>query len=303
MGKRNRKGAAKDAAGNFKTENDLDARFQWREGLDPDYIFDEEKEMIKELRLQVPQLETETDKFVATFLFSRRHDITATVEVLNTFYETKERLAHLFPGQHAPTFKYSHLAEQLSDGGVSMLQPKGFRDHKGRMIRHFVMERENTPARTLDHTLLASFWQTYYLVATEPLNAWRNGTILVLDMKNAGFRNIDFSSKGREILKSMQGIFPFRIREVIMVNGGMVISALISTAKLILPKKFMDRVKNLDKKDLQQLIPLQYLLQQYNGNAKFWFDEFWNEIVTTEDALFASGIYKSPVLSVSCTSS
>ena len=48
---------------------------QWKQGLDPDHIFEEEKEMIKTLRETVPQLADETDKFVATFLFSRRHGI------------------------------------------------------------------------------------------------------------------------------------------------------------------------------------------------------------------------------------
>ena len=58
-----------------KTENDLDERFQWHKGLDPDHIFEGELEMIKKLRDRVPQLENETDKFVAVFLFARRHGI------------------------------------------------------------------------------------------------------------------------------------------------------------------------------------------------------------------------------------
>ena len=58
-----------------KTLNDLAEKFQWHEGLDPDHIFDEEREMIKFLRTKVPELEQEDDKFVATFLFARRHDI------------------------------------------------------------------------------------------------------------------------------------------------------------------------------------------------------------------------------------
>lgn len=58
-----------------RTENDLDERFQWMEGMDPDHIFPGELEMIKELRSRVPQLEKETDKFIAAFLFSRRHSI------------------------------------------------------------------------------------------------------------------------------------------------------------------------------------------------------------------------------------
>ena len=58
-----------------KYENDLDGRFQWREGLHVDHIFEEEIEMIRILRQQVPQLAGESDKFIATFLFSRRHGI------------------------------------------------------------------------------------------------------------------------------------------------------------------------------------------------------------------------------------
>lgn len=58
-----------------KTENDLDERFQWHKGLDPEHIFDGELEIINKLRATIPQLEKETDKFVACFLFARRHSI------------------------------------------------------------------------------------------------------------------------------------------------------------------------------------------------------------------------------------
>jgi hypothetical protein len=58
-----------------KTENDLDEKFQWNKTLDPDHIFEEELEMIKKLRKQIPELELENDKFVAVFLFARRHSI------------------------------------------------------------------------------------------------------------------------------------------------------------------------------------------------------------------------------------
>lgn len=58
-----------------KTENDLEERFQWHKGLDPDHIFDDERELIKKLRAVIPELEKENDKFVAVFLFARRHSI------------------------------------------------------------------------------------------------------------------------------------------------------------------------------------------------------------------------------------
>jgi len=277
-------------------DNGLDACFQWREGLPADYIFDKEKGMISSLRQLVPQLEHETDKFVAVFLFSRRHDMEATEKVLQSFFQNKESVGHMFPGQHAPSFKYSNLAEIIATGGESMLQPKGFRDNNGRMIRHFVMEKEHTSARTLESTLLAGIWQTYYLIATEPLNAWRNGTVMILDMKNAGLRNLDLSPKGSAILRAMQGIFPFRLREIVVVNGGMLITTLVAAARLVLPRKFMDRVKVVKEADLKYLIPPQYLLRHYGGSADYWFNEFFQEFVATENELFAQGIFKAPCI-------
>lgn len=58
-----------------KTDNDLEERFQWHKGLDPDHIFEDELDMIKKLRKEIPELALESDKFVAVFLFSRRHSI------------------------------------------------------------------------------------------------------------------------------------------------------------------------------------------------------------------------------------
>jgi len=72
-----------------KTENDLAERFQWTEELDPDHIFDEEKELISKLRQEIPQLVDENDKFVATFLFARRHNFTETSILLKEFYKKR----------------------------------------------------------------------------------------------------------------------------------------------------------------------------------------------------------------------
>ena len=59
----------------LKTENDLEERFQWNMSLNPDHIFEDELEMIKKLRKVIPELELEDDKFVAVFLFARRHSM------------------------------------------------------------------------------------------------------------------------------------------------------------------------------------------------------------------------------------
>jgi len=279
-----------------KTENDLDERFQWHKGLDPDHIFEGEMEMIKKLRAAIPQLDKETDKFIACFLFSRRHDIDETTKLFKKFYKKKEEYEHMFPGQHIPSFKYNdYLEKNMIDGGGSMLHPLGYRDNKERMLRYFIMGIDKPGDRDLKESYVAFFWQTYYQIATEPLNVWRNGIAIVVDLKNAGLGNIDASSKGREIYGALQGTFPFRIRALMVVNGNWLISALMTAAKVGLPKKLYDRIKLMDVSALKGLIPSKYLLPQFGGSAPpFTYREYLKEIAIKEEELFAKGIWKTP---------
>lgn len=266
------------------------SRFQWVPGMADDYLFDEEVEIIKALRQAIPQLKHESDKFIAAFLFAKNHDITATTTVLQTFFKTKQTVAKYFPNQHLPSFKYSNLREIISPGGMSMIQPLGFRDNNNRMIRHILLENERASKRTLDSALLACIWQTYYLTAIEPLNAWRNGTVMILDMKHAGLKNIDFSPKGVDILKSMQDVFPFHLTEIVVVNGGIFFSSILATAKVLFPKRFTDMVTVKKVSEMNQIIPPQWLLRHYGGNANYWLEDYMNEVLTNEEALFAKGV-------------
>jgi len=279
-----------------KTDNDLDVRFQWHEGLDPDHIFTEELAMIKELRGRVPQLEKESDKFVACFLFSRRHNLEDTYELFQKFYKVKDRYANYFAGNHQPSYKYTNgLAESVRVGAASMIHPRGCRDKKGRMLRYFFMGLDTPSARSLEYTYVNFFWQTYYIVGTEPLNAWRNGMAIVVDLKHAGLKNLDFSSAGREIHSAMQGTFPFRVRSMLVINGGIIINALLKGAKLALPKKLYDRIKVLQEEQLKEHVPLEHLFPQYGGTApQFTWEDFYEQIIRNEEQMFSKGIWKSP---------
>jgi len=280
-----------------RTENDLDEKFQWHEPLDKDHIFPEELEMIKKLRQVIPQLEHETDKFVACFLFARRHNMDDTITLLKKFFHKKGEYQYMFPGQHIPSFKYNpFLIDNMKNGGGSMIHPIGKRDNKERMLRYFHMGLDNPKGRELDETYAALFWQTYYIIETEPLNAWRNGIAIVVDLKNAGLHNIDVSHKGREVHSALQGTFPFRIRAMMVINGNWVVNALLTAAKLALPKKLYERIKLMDQSALKNLIPLHQLTPQYGGTSEpFMMKEYLEEIAKTEEELFAKGTWKPPV--------
>jgi len=279
-----------------KTENDLDERFQWQKGMDPDHIFPDELVLIKKLREQIPQLTKETDKFVAVFLFARRHNVDETLALLNRFYKKKEEYQYMFPGQHIPSFKYnSYLTRNLINGGGSMLHPKNKRDKKDRMLRYFYMGLDRPSGRLPHETYPSLFWQTYYQIQTEPLNAWRNGIAIVVDLKGAGLSNIDISAKGREVHSALQGTYPFRIRAMMVINGNWVVSALLTAARIALPKKLYERIKLMDESALKDLIPLDQLAPKYGGtSAPCSYKEWLDEVLKTEEELFEKGIWKAP---------
>lgn len=280
-----------------KTLNDLAERFQWHEGLDPDHIFDEEKEMIAVLRTKVPELKDEDDKFAATFLFARRHDMKETEVLLKKFFKKKAEVQNtVFEGQRIPSLKYTKILQDHPNfGNVPMVQPMGYRDNQGRMLRYLPMELDNPSSRSLQLMCAILFRHMYYIMATEPLNAWRNGTIMVLDMKNIGWNNVDLGSSGREVSKMVQGTFPTRIRAFYMLNCGPIISALTTAARLVLPKKMMGRAKQISLDELREIVPPKYLLPQYGGESPVYgMKEHLEESIAQEERLFSEGIWPIP---------
>jgi len=274
-----------------KTFNDLAERFQWTEALDPDHIFAEEKEMIKELREGIPELEKETDKFVAVFLFSRRHELKDVKELLQAYYKKKAELNI----EDIPSLRHTPVLRDTPDlGGVPQVNFKGFRDVHDRMLRVFWLGREDSSKRSLEYTYIFWYFQLYYMLDTEPLNSWRNGICLLVDLKGFGWRNLDMSSKGRESNRAMQGLFPFRIRAIYAFNGGSFLSALVQACKFVLPKKLMSRVHLIDIAELKSIVEPQYLLKEHGGESEYTMKDFEIELLETENELFAKGLRQDP---------
>lgn len=277
--------------------NDLEERFQWREGMDPDHIFDEEREMIGKIREEIPELKDESDKFVVVFLFYTRHDVTATTARLKVFYERKaELLRTALGGIQVPSFKYTpHLQNYSIENDAPLIHPKGYRDVHGRMVRMVSMPRTNThpTPEQIQQILAFQFWQVYYIVATEPLNAWRNGILMVMDLKKMGLRHLSASKS--ETGKMMREILPFRIRSILGINAGKFVTVIIAALRAVIPK-MVERLRLIDKKDVGEYVSLEYIAPHFGGNANFFYKEYADEVKRVEDELFATGVWKVPAL-------
>jgi len=276
-----------------KTFNDLDPDYQWNPSLDPDHIFEGEYELVRQVKKELPALEHETDKFVLVFLIARRHDLAEGIALLKKFLKLQTEYG--FSSTYPPSFSHHPLIQPLRETPteIPMLLALGCRDNHDRMLRYYFMGQDDPVKRDRTTTYTLMFWETYFLVNVEPLNAWRNGIAIVLDLKHFGWKNIDMSSKGRAINRDIQGTFPFRFRNFFTVNGGSIVGALIQAAKLVVPKKIMSRVQMLDAAQLKDHIPPKYLMKKYEGGESDLTHETWIvRVLELEASFFERGIWK-----------
>ena len=56
----------------------------------------------------------------------------------------------------------------------------------------------------------------------------------------------------------------------------------MSTAKMVLSKKLMKRVENLDEAGLKDLIPSEWLLEEYGGNLKLTKEDYQQQLIESQ---------------------
>jgi len=243
-----------------KTFNRLDERFQLKPEHNEDFVFSEEREMIREMRKKNPEFEILDDKLLLAFLFSRRHDVNAATEVILNHLRVRERVGFK---DSLPT---RENCEAIWQQGF-IYRKSHVVDKYNRMVYYYFMEKD-FHKRTQELDWKYAFFDCYDTVETESLSSLRNGAIYIIDMQNFGWRNLDFSSRGRENSRNMTGLFPKRMRALYVVNGSILFTAALKAAKLILPKKIHKRIRPISMEDLRELIPEQNLHPKYGGKLQ-----------------------------------
>jgi len=262
----------KSSAKKVKTFNRLDERFQWKPSLDDNHIFPEEREMILKLRSFFPEVEEWSDKRVLYFLLARRHDLEATKDLLKKHLAKRKELGFDI---HAPTF---HHVKDAFKSQAANIVVKGAVDKHERLIVYYRIRHDVAKNLTISQKYAILFWETFYRCDAEPIRYLRNGIIIFVDFEGFGWKNLDMSSEAKEFYNAMTGIFPRRIRQLYVVNGGAILRLALKAGKLILSKKIMKRITTLDKKMIKDLIPDRWLLSEYGGALLVTFESSVEEI-------------------------
>lgn len=260
-----------------ETFNALDERFQLQPHHDDDHIFPEELEMISELRRLRPELEKETDKFLCVFLFSRRHNVEDTVELLDKYAKKRKEFGF---DVNPPNLKDEALKKHIETGVI--LKQKGSVDKHERLLHYIFVAKDKPKERQINILYAYGFWETSYQIETETLRTWRNGSVLVVDFKSFSLFNVDFGPKTIEYSKALSGVFPKRIRKVYLTNGGWLLKLISEGAKLVLSKKLSDRVETISQDALKNVIPEEWLLSEYGGKNEYTVKD-WVDSVRKEE--------------------
>jgi hypothetical protein len=251
----------KDAKKQGKTFNRLDAKFQLQAEHSEDHVFQEELEMLAEMRQKNPEFATLEDKFLLACLFSRRHNVQGAIELVQNHLKVREKVGFK---EKLPS---KGDCNQIWEQGFIYHRPRIFDKH-GRQVYYYFMGKDFANKRTTELDWAYAFYDCYDSIQNEPVSALRNGAIYIVDMQEFGWRNLDFSSRGRENSRNMTGLFPKRMRALYVVNHGVLFMAALKAAKLILPKKIHKRIHALSLDELRELIPEQNLHPKYGGKLE-----------------------------------
>lgn len=261
------------------TFNQLDHRFQLQPHHDPNHIFPEEYEMIKELRTKRPALSKESDKFLVVFLCARRHNLAETLDLLDKYTSKRKSLGF---DEKPPTLHDIKLQEHMHTGAI--FSPTGAIDKHERMVQYVWVAKDKPKERKGIEILYAwAFWETQYMIDNEPLKHLRNGHVMVISLTGASWSNIDLSSKGREWSKAMTGIFPKRMRAVYLTGGGAFLKAAWEVGKHVLAKKLVERMRFVNSEQLRDEIPENWLLTEYGGKLDVDIENWIQDILQNDE--------------------
>jgi hypothetical protein len=169
---------------NRQTFNELDEKFQLNPEDDDEKIFEEEIQMITELRNHFgKELDCLNDKFLAWFLCARRHNLEQVIELLHSFLSKRKESEYEDIAPSVDSFE--ELTWLISQRTWFFLP--NLRDQYGRAVEFFVMRNNDAKKRQggdIKRLVRFLFWKADLYVASLPLRVLREGIVWTIDLES-----------------------------------------------------------------------------------------------------------------------
>jgi len=243
-----------------------------------DELFEDEYDAFLELK-KLPCCEGFSDRFAMACLFARKLDIKRTEEMLlkNKAWRTENGYLDL------PAWE-SLNKKMLAEGKFALKIP-GCRGKNGEGIIYVKMgnmvssQHENFVESCVQWTV----WNGMHGGLYDSMDYFRNGIMMVADLENMGWDNVDMSVQQR-IGSALLDNFPMRTCKILIINPPWILNAFLGGMSLFIKKKVMERIYVLESKDdLLTHIEKEYLLKEYGGDVDYDVTD-WFRFLEQEDS-------------------
>jgi len=227
-----------------------------------DFISQEELQLLTTLKSLDPITHEYGDKMLLLFLFSSSKDPKTALQLIFKNREWREKHGFTYTSGPSP----SELnQEQLTKRFGYVVPGKVSRDgwavvylHSARMgMRQYPLEAHRS----------YMVWLFHQVVDGYEIAVHREGICYLHECSDLSTHTADVSV-ARAVLFSLQGVFPSRVRMILVVNAGAILRALTFVGRLLLRKKLLDRVKLIDGAHVLDYVDYPNLIRFYGGQLE-----------------------------------
>eukprot|EP01126_Amoeba_proteus_P011456 TRINITY_DN14619_c0_g1_i6.p1 TRINITY_DN14619_c0_g1~~TRINITY_DN14619_c0_g1_i6.p1 ORF type:complete len:314 (-),score=44.65 TRINITY_DN14619_c0_g1_i6:320-1261(-) len=201
-----------------------------------DELFQDEWEAFLELK-KLPCCEGFSDRFLMACLFARKLDVTRTQTMLENNKRWREENGY----REIPKWESLNRA-RLEEGRFGLKIP-GSRGRNGEGIIYVRMGRM-FPGKWPDFIETCIQWTVWNGMQGglyESMDYFRNGIMMIADLENMGWDNIDLTLQNR-MSSALLDNFPMRTCKILILNPPWILNAFLDALRLVIKKKVMDRV-------------------------------------------------------------
>jgi len=266
----------------FETFNGLAPQFQVTEEHDPNHIFPEEFELIEKVRSQVPEAQHYPAKYILIFLFARRHSVPHSVKLLLKHLEWLKKLGLPSVTEDNPyPFKADQLTEEERQVAIRegpLLYRHMMTDKHNRLLQYVRVRCWFQGRISVNRYISMVIWWYYYSFKHVPLRIHRNGMAVVIDMRDMGWANLDFSTDVQQFITTALTCFPGRMRQAWIVNPNWIFSTAWALVKMVLSTKVLSRMQQLPVECLPNEVDVAFIPKDLGGEwepdpQKEWYDK------------------------------
>lgn len=113
------------------------------------------------------------------------------------------------------------------------------------------------------------------MIENIPLHVFRMGITFIMNLDGIGISYLRLCQMFIQVQKKLNSSFPFRVRNILVVNPGWFMRVGISMAKVAgLNVKIIKRIQAVTEEDLLEFVDADNLITEYGGNIDFSYDSW-----------------------------